>query len=373
MDTASRMAQGLRWNDYAFLPALELLVESCMAGGSLNERGRRHLETWVVHHLVNRLLLDADGIDRPEAVAKPVGPAIVITGLPRTGTTLLHHLLALDPGLRTLRVWETLRPGPGGVGGTTQAELVSIAAAWLDQFYLDVPCFRPIHSVAAEDPDECDALLQNEFASTHFDDMFNAEAYADWFEVAPLRRQYASYARQLSGLRRPDDGSKPWLLKSPTHLGHLDALLEACPEAMIIHCHRRPSEAMPSYASLVLCLRQAYNDNVSAGQVGQQTLRRCATAVRRALAVRREAPDQFIDVAYLDLLRRPHASVAAIYDRLGRRFSAGFAASIDNWVASHPQHRHGVHHYRGEDFDLDASVLSDNFRDYIDQVPVDLG
>ncbi len=374
MEKASLVAGGRQWADPGFRPALELLFQSSIATGILNEGGRRVLDSIVVRHLANRLLVEAEVAARPEVADIGVGEAIVVTGLPRTGTTLLHNLLALDPALRPLRMWEALRPvPPAGVGGMSRAELVGQAGRWLERLYELVPGFRAIHAATPEGPEECDALLQNDFASQHFDDMFNAEAYSAWLATAPLRREYRSYARQLGVLRRPEDGSRPWVLKSPSHLGHLDALLEACPEATVVHCHRRPAEAVPSYASLMLCLRRAYSDEVSQLAVGQQALRRCEVAMARALAVRAARPDRFVDVAYTDLVRRPLATVAGLYEQLGRSLPAQVATALEAWVARHPQHKHGVHRYDSESFGLHDSAFAAAFGDYLEVLAPQLG
>ena len=300
--------------------------------------------------------------------------AVVVTGLPRTGTTLLHNLLALDPGSRSLRLWEALRPvPPRPEEGLSEDELVRRAAAWLDRLYEVVPGFRSIHPATAEGPEECDALLQNDFASQHFDDMFDGEAYSEWLATAPLREQYRSYARQLNVLRRSEDEGKPWVLKSPSHLGHLDALLETCPDATIVHCHRDPAEAVPSYASLVHCLRRAYSDAVSTTAVGRQAVGRCATAVARALDVRRRAPDRFVDVAYADLARQPLATVGRLYEQLGRRLRPEVQAAMQGFLARHPQHEHGVHRYTPDDFALSRPVIASAFTRYLEECSPSIG
>jgi len=367
MERASHVAGGRQWEDLSFQPALELLTASCQTTAALTPKGRRVHDSIIVRHLVNRLLVEAEMETRPELATRLAGPAIVVTGLPRTGTTLLHNMLALDPQSRTLRFWEALRPVPPCPGdGTSEVELIRQAATWLERLYELVPAFRSIHAATAEGPEECDALLQNDFASQHFDDMFNAEDYSAWLAGASLNQEYRSYARQLSVLRRPADGTDPWVLKSPSHLGHLDALLDACPDATIVLCHRHPFEAVPSYASLVLCLRQAYSDHVSPVEVGHQAMRRCETAMSRALDMRRRMPDRFVDVVYGDLVRRPLATVAALYEQLGRRLPSDVANSITAWLVGHPQHRHGMHRYTGETFGLTAESMTRAFAPYLD-------
>jgi len=370
-EKASSVAGGGTWEDLSFVPALELLLRSCESTAALNAQGRKVLDSIVVRHLVNRLLVEADAAARPDVASRPVGPAIVVTGLPRTGTTLLHNLLALDPALRSLRLWEALRPvPPDPVKGSSERELVRRASTWLEGLYRLVPEFRSIHAATAEGPEECDALLQNDFASQHFDDMFNAEPYSDWLATAPLRTEYRSYARQLNVLRREEDGDRPWLLKSPSHLGHLDALLEACPDATVVHCHRHPSDAVASYASLVLCLRRAYSDDVSAADVGRQALQRCEIAISRALQVRRVEPGRFADVVYGDLVRQPLATLATLYEQLGRPVPPGMAASVTAWLGQHPQHAHGVHRYSPTDFRLEPVDMDQAFKAYLDAGPL---
>ena len=366
MEKATRVA-GRRWEDLTFLPTLELLVRSCDATGALSASGRQVLSSIVVRHLVNRLLVEGEVAARPEVATRPLDAAVVVTGLPRTGTTLLHNLLGLDPGARVLRFWEALRPVPPGADeATSEAALVRQAATWLERLYALVPDFRAIHAATAEGPEECDALLQNEFASQHFDDMFNAEAYSAWLATAPLHREYRSYARQLNVLRRVEDGARPWVLKSPSHLGHLDALLAAGPDITIVQCHRHPIEAVPSYASLILTLRRAYSDDVSATVVGQQALQRCRVAVARALEVRQQAPSRFVDVSYPDLVSRPLATVTTLYEELGRRPPADLQARADGWMAQHPRHAHGVHRYTPESFGLTVEGIDQAFGPYLD-------
>ncbi len=299
-----------------FLANLELLVESCRRTGALNATGRRVLRSVALRHLRNLRYLQ-DHVDaHPDVARRPLGTPVVVTGLPRTGTTLLHNLLALDPEARVLRFWEALHPVPPHAGGPPAEALQAQAQRWLDGFYDLVPDFRAIHAATPTGPEECDALLQNTFASQHFDDMFDAQEYSAWLAGAPLAGEYAHYALQLRVLSAP---AGTWTLKSPSHLGHLDALVGALPGCAVVVCHRHPCEAVASYASLIHTLRRAYSDTVSAEAVGRQALQRAATSMERALDARAAAPSTtFVDVAYGDLVRDPVDAVGAVYRRLGR-------------------------------------------------------
>lgn len=339
-----------------FTDNLGLLLRSSLETGRLNATGLDVLRRVAVRHVRNLIELE----EREGGSAPPDRP-IVVTGLPRTGTTLLHNLLALDPAHRPLRFWEALRPG------AVDDPEAGIAAAerWLDAFYRLVPTFRRIHASAATGPEECDALLQNTFASQHFDDMFDAEEYSAWLATAPLAREYAHYARQLRSLPAPD-GAR-WALKSPSHLGHLDALATALPGCTVIVCHRDPRQAVASYASLVRTLRQAYSESVSAERVGRQALARASTAMGRAMGVRRGAgAPPFVDVRYDDLVADPVREMHAVYEQLGGTMPAGVAAAVEAWCAANPADRHGAHRYDLEQFGLTAPTVDRAFEPYLD-------
>ncbi len=361
----ARQKTGLNdFGEMGFVEPLELFLEAALTTGQLNPTGLRVLPKVLLRHLVNRLYLH-DHLERqPHVVADPP-VALVITGLPRTGTTVLHNLLALDPVHRVLRLWEALHPVPHADGSFSQEALVDQARRWLTRLYELAPSFRMVHGATAEGPEECDALLQNEFASQHFEDMVHAEAYSRWLDHVSLRRQYASLALQLSVLDQGGNGRR-WVLKSPSHLGHLDDVVQQFPAAVIVHCHRHPVEAIPSHASLVAIVRRPYSDEVRGEVVGEHALRRGMVAMDRALSVRGAgASDRFVDVGFEALRRDPLAVVARLYERLGRRLDETTAAAMRRWLAEHPQHRHGIHRYRLADFGLDAERVDRSFADYL--------
>ena len=343
--------------DLPFQDNLRLLVGSCR---DLNATGQLVLEKAAARHQRNLRDLQAYVGEHPEVSSRTLDGAVVVTGLPRTGTTLLHNLLAVDPAHRVLRFWEALHPTPGG---PSPEELQTQAQRWLEAFYRLVPGFRAIHGATPTGPEECDALLQNTFASQHFDDMFDAPEYSAWLAEAPLTEEYAHYALQLRVLSGPDTR---WALKSPSHLGHLDALAGALPGVTVVLCHRHPREAVASYASLIYTLRRAYSDRVSPAVVGQQALTRTVTAMRRASAVRDRL--HVVDVDYRQLVRDPVATVAGIYRGLSRVLEPAMEAEVAAWAAEHPQHQQGPHRYdltgfglRGEEVDAAFGAYMDRF------------
>ncbi|HWF35486.1 MAG TPA: sulfotransferase, partial [Solirubrobacteraceae bacterium] len=350
--------------------ALSLLIESTLATGRLSPTGEEVLRSALLRHLRNRLYMQAHLERRPHAADTPLDAPLIVTGLPRTGTTLLHNLLAQDPRHRFLPLWRALHPVPEEAPhGPDEVTLAGQAETWLERFYAMVPGFRAIHGLTPCGPEECDALLQNAFASQHFDDMFDAEAYSRWFYETDLDREYAYYALQLRLLTPGREANKRWVLKSPGHLGQLDALRRALPGARIVHCHRDPARAAASYASLIITVRRPNSEPLSPERIGEQALWRGATAMTRALRVRAGPDDgSFFDVSYADLVAHPIATVTRIYEWLGAAPLDPVAeTAMRRWVAENPPDRHGAHSYDPRFFDLPADRVRSQFVAYLDR------
>ena len=366
METVSRGTGSDDWGEGPFLDALRLLL-SCAHDETLNDLGSRVLRSIALRHLRNRLEIQAfihthQGAQRT-ALLRP----IVVTGLPRTATTALQQLLVLDPAHRALRLWEALRPVPAA-GAADRSARVAHAEEWLGHFYGAVPQFKTIHALTADGPEECDALLQNSFASRHFDDMFDSPAYSTWFTTASLADEYAYYATQLRVLASHDETPARWLLKSPSHIGHLDALLHVLPDVLIVHCHRDPLQAVPSYASLIATLRGAYSVRVDRRLIGAEALRRCESAMARALAVRETAdPGHFMDVAHDQVVNDPIAAVRTVYAAAGETLHADVELRMLEWVRHNRKGSHGEHRYSAAEFGIDAAAIGESFAAYTDQ------
>ena len=355
-------------DDLSFVPTLQLFLDSCRTSAGLGPGGWRLWRKVVLRHLRNRLSVQAFLTAHPSVTGVDISAPIVITGLPRTGTTLLHNLFALDPANRVLRFWEALQPVPADgwdAGDRRREQLVAQAQTWLERLYALTPEFRSIHALEAEGPEECDSLLQNSFTSQHFDDMFDAPAYSDWLNRAELGHEYSFYGRQLQILTGRNQERRTWVLKSPGHLGYLETVASAFPGCLIVLCHREVNEALASYASLVMAVRSPHTERISPARVGRHVLHRCSIAVARALAARSALGDErFADVAYGDLLHDPVAVVGRIYRICGRALSPEAEAAMRRWLAANPQHKHGRHHYSLSAFGLTPSEVSAAMAEY---------
>lgn len=345
---------------------IERLVDSCLQRGNLSKTGQHILGRVALRHLRNHLGLAAHRRVRPLSDQTALASPIVITGLPRTGTTLLHQLLAADPTHRALRLWEALNPVAAS-SPPSCAELKARATTWLERFDQLVPAFRSIHPLSVEGPEECDALFQNSFASQHFEDMFDAPAYSTWLGEADLSWEYSDYRAQLLML---DGGSerRTWVLKSPSHLGHLKELLDTLPGSTVVHCHRQADQAIASYASLVRAVRQPNTKFLDPVGLGRHALERCARAITRALAVRdHTGPGTFVDVDYRRLAADPLATVREIYRARGKNLEGPAETAMRRWLAQNPRQGREPHRYSLEQFGLDRDEVKATLVAYVDR------
>ena len=238
-----------------FRGPLKLLLKSLEHEAGLSWLGRILARYDVCALLANRLRLIRDRSLYPEIAAGRIASPLFVAGLPRTGSTLLHHLLAQDPNNRVLRAWEVLAPSPPPAPSSESTD-PRIAAArrqfrWFDRI---APEFKTIHPLGAELPLECIAPLADSFVSSRFNTNYRVPSYQAWFEQQDQRPAYEFHRAILQHLQARFPGAR-WVLKAPTHLWNLDALFATYPDAVVVQTHRDPATVLASVASLTAVLR----------------------------------------------------------------------------------------------------------------------
>ena len=325
----------------------------------------------IVGRLSQRLLLQREGYDRvPTEIAER--PAFVITGAPRTGTTLLHRLLALDPYTDALRYCDVMTPVPVTRPGTGEDEAkIEEVSQRLDQLYALVPDLLKIHEIAPRTPDEETFLIDHSFTTFLSPLRARVPTYWTWvMESGDLDGVYREFKHFIAYVGQHRTGSR-WVLKSPNHLWMLRQLIEGFPQASIIWTHRDPAKFVPSMASLSQASRSARSDTVSDKQVGQDWLEMLADGVSRAMAYhKRGGESRIVDVHYHDLVRDPQATVARIYETFEVELPESMPEAIARHLAENPKGKHGHHRYSAEDFGLRNEEIKERFSAYIEEYNV---
>src|SRR5271165_1343872 len=164
------------FGDEAFLEPLRRLLDSCQNEAHLNTFGKCALTQDTLQLLINRLQIQRDRGQWPRIAEEAIIAPLFITGLPRTGTTLLHGLLAQDHDLYYApATWEVMFPSPSpSLGENKRIKRAEIRLAGFDWL---APEFRKIHPVSAHLPQECIAIMSHTFMSDQFPAMYNIPAY----------------------------------------------------------------------------------------------------------------------------------------------------------------------------------------------------
>lgn len=361
----ARRSEGLHDLGAPDLEPLRVLVRSIEAEAHLHPLGRVATAGRLIQTLRNRLRAVAEFERDPSILARPLTAPIVITGLQRTGTTLLHRLLASDPRLRALRSWEALNPAAhrGAASGAadprrTQAARAEAGLKWLS------PDFFAVHPVEASAPEEEVLLLDHSFLSTVPEATLRVPTYSRWLEQQDQTPAY-SMLRRLLQLLTAQEGPDRWVLKTPHHLEWLDTLWTVFPDAIVVMTHRDPVVTVGSFCSMVAHGRGVMSDVVDPKEIGRDWLAKVGRMMDRALAARdARGGRNVIDVQYDDLMRDPLGEVARIRAAASLARDPAAEAAVAASLASMPKDRHGSHAYDLADFGLSRDQVAERFAAY---------
>jgi hypothetical protein len=345
-----------------FFEALSRLLESCQREARLNLIGKIALKTDALETLCSRLQMERDRQLYPNIAEQEIREPLFIVGLPRSGTTLLHSLLAADPEHRCPLMWEVRSPSPPTLAD--EKRRIQRAMRSCEFFNWLAPTFRYVHAVGAEVPQECISLMTPTFMSDQFDAMYYVPSYRAWFFQQDLRPAYEYHCRFLQHLqfRR---AARRWVLKAPTHMFAMPALLSVYPDALFVQTHRTPVDAMASVSSLVTILRSAFSDAVDPFTVCREAIHYWSETMDKFLSERdRLASNRICDVEFDEISRDPIAAVRRIYDHFGWSLSQHAEQRMRTLVVSHAQRQPGNHRYHLSQFGSSAEEVLSAFGPY---------
>lgn len=367
---ASRRTGLEDFGDARFRKPLGLLLASLEGEARLTILGRTIARNDLLRLLENRLRLHRVLRQHPEIEDRPVRAPLFVLGQPRTGTTILHELLALDPENRVPMTWECNRiwPPPERASYETDPRIAESNAqlAGVDRI---LPEFKNMHRMGAQLPQECVTLMAHDFVSMIHHTTYDVTRYEDWIEKSDHRWVYASHRRQLQYLQWRCPAER-WVLKSPAHLWQLEALLAVYPDARFVQCHRDPLKVVASITSLVAMLRCMGSDHVVPEEIARDWSRRISEGLDRTMAVRESGriPDErFFDMHFRDFIRDEVAMVRRLYDHFGLRVSPLFEERLRRYLADNARDKHGGHRYDFADSGLDEAEERARYARYVER------
>jgi hypothetical protein len=357
------------FGDPAHEEPLRRLLHALDHEAALHEQGRLGQCERIVGLLVNRLRTEEAVRRQPEILEERITAPLVIVGLPRTGTTMLHRMLASDPRLHALLWYESRQPAPVPGQDPTQPDPRIAEAEREVEAMLDAsPELIAAHPMDAHAPDEEIMLVEHSFLSTNPEAFCRVPSFAAWREAQDLTPGYACLDRLLRYLqwqkRARGDRGRRWILKTPFHLGHMDVLLRTYPDARIVWPHREPVQSLPSLASLIHSLRVLGSDQVDPVEVGREWSGKFQRAIERCLDVRAAHEERFLDLRYEALVADPLAQAARIYAFAGLDLPDEVSERMRRWAVENAREKRPVHRYTLERFGFDEAGLRRDFARY---------
>lgn len=366
MARASALSERARpdWDDLA--PALGALLHAYRHDADLSPFGVLAAR-WDIERFLGNLqrLLDEEA-RAPAILREPVTAPLIITGMPRSGTSFLHGLLAEDPANQAVRCWQTVYPYPDAERRDRPDRRARRVDWQLWSFGWLAPGLSSVHPLDAQTPQECTEITAHMFQSLRFDTTHRVPSYRAWLDAQGHGGAYRFHKRFLQHLQA-QHGRRRWVLKSPDHVFALDALLGVYPDARMVFVHRDPSHILPSVANLTEVLRAPFSRRTEVRQIGQQVLDDWEAGAARMIEASRcwrfAAPPPF-HVQYREIVAQPLETVRRLYRHFGMSLDEAAGERISRRAAARPNGGYGRNVYDPSDYGFDPKDLRRRFRAY---------
>ena len=349
-----------------FFEGLNRLIDSINNEANLNEIGIQAQPIRIQGLLTNRLRFEEDLKKFPEILDQEIIAPIVIVGLPRTGSTMTHRLLASDPNHTAMLWWEGRYPSllPGEKRGDIKARM-DLGKAEVDAVVAASPEALDIHPWDYKGADEEILLLEHNFLSTVPESFMALPSYSEWIEEQDHALAYEDLKKFIQYLQWQNPGreKKRWVLKSPHHLGFIDKMISVFPDAKIIQTHRDPIKTVPSFCSMCANLFEPLTTNFDKVFIGKHWSNKLTRALNHCMNISEQHPDNFLDLEFLNMIKDPIDEMKKIYEFIGESFGEKTEVAMEAWREEN-KHEMGAHKYSLEEYDLTESQINNNFAKY---------
>ncbi|MBX6387636.1 MAG: sulfotransferase [Frankia sp.] len=331
----------------------------------LNGLGHAIVSAEQTAYLALRLAIVDHHRRNPEIGERGIVPPVVIIGQARTGTTMLHDLLAQEPSHRVPLTWEVEHPLPPPRTETYLTDpRIKETESMFEAIDSVVPEFRAVHQLGARLAQECSKITASSFISVIFPTQFRVPAYYDWLLHDAVRdghhaAAYRWHRRFLQVLQSEHLGSR-WLLKSPAHVWTLPELVAEYPDALLIQTHRDPARVIASTASMLSYLRRLYSDDVDRTTLGQEFAELILDGLTRTAKARVDGtvrPDRVVDLQFQDLMADPLGAARQVFDTFGWELTPGTEERMTTFLRDNAREKWGGHEYTFADTGLDLAAV----------------
>ncbi|MHA0286338.1 sulfotransferase family protein [Mycobacterium sp. C3-094] len=364
---AARHATGL--DDFGaddYRERLDVYLGALADLDDMHECGRVNFFRQLSQWLTNRLLLTDLLRRHPEIHDVELVPPVVIAGLPRTGTTHLHNMLAAGPTFRTMPYWESAEPFPlpaeTGMEPDPRVARMELAVSMMD---LLLPHFRAMHEMTSEHVHEEIQLLANDFSTMLMETLAHVPTWREYYRAHDQTPHYEYLRTQLKAMQFLRGGRR-WLLKSPQHLEQLTVLRRVFPGAVVVCTHRDPVPVALSMVAMVAYTARMYSAAPPVRTIASSWADRLEQLLE-ALVRDRDivGPDESADVRFDEFMADERGVAERVYALAGEPLTEEARTAIDGYLAGHQRNRFGRVACTGAMVGLDEQELAARFSGYV--------
>lgn len=357
------------FGDEWFFPNIDVFIKSLNTQARLSSEGYFGAEQMIIGALINRLRHKNLIKMHPQILNEKVDVKGVLTGLPRTGSTMLHRMLASAPELTAVKWFEAQNYTPlEKEEYNNPSQRKDLAKVMLSFMLEKIPHLMSIHPMDIEQADEEVIILGQLFSSSMLESTYFVPDYANWLTNQNPDKSYSDLIEILQSLQWQDPSrkNKSWILKTPGHLMSLATVVKYFPKAKLIMTHRDPCSTVPSYCSMESALYKINTNNISDLDIGNYWLNRLSYWLDNFIKIRNSFPeDRFVDINYLDLVQTPQKIGTEVLKSIGIKDDYFTKEMMKNWINSNKRENRQKHNYKLSDYGLTDETISNKFKYYI--------
>jgi Sulfotransferase family len=353
-----------------FREGLEMLVNGLNTETVVPDDRAVPLRDNILRLLHNRLWFQKDLTDHPEILDEELKPPLIITSLPRTGSTKLHRLIGASGDFQALHYWKAhmfaRRPGLPNGGIEQRIAETRKFEKWV---YEVSPNMITGHPMFTHEPEEEFHLMNASFRTISMS-IYGSDTHNEWLATSDPTPAYDYLKQQLQYLQwqLPADREKPWILKTPVNFGMEDHLCRIFNDPRFVSTHRDPAKVIPSVANITQNWTVVFAEPVSNAAILSDMTEMAARQVTQHMKWRKSAPGvKLIDVSFSEVNVENLDVARKIYDAFGYPWTPTAEQGMSTWSDNNPRNKHGAHKYSAENLGTTEDNIRKRFADYISE------
>jgi hypothetical protein len=358
LEHAANLSGLTDFGDTNYIEGLEALMYSARVD-NINFLGRTLIYYLAVGCAQSRLEWVENKKNTSLAFNTPLKPPLIVVGAPRSGTTVMHRMLAADPANQAIPMWRLVKPFPPLNGKDKRLSHLIRDMNLVRKLRPDLP---RKHDLSPMKPEECIFVQGMSFNSLLFYTSSPVYSYMDWYKNADRFKMYEEYASMLHWYQSQD--TRRLTMKSPPHAADLPELLAAVPNALVVQTHRDPVQVVNSANSLFHTLHSFQLSPYLPKEMVENNLRQLELLYENNIEKRKLLNHSICDVDYNDLVRDPVGTTKKVYAHFGLEWTSDYEATLSQYLVDNPKGKFGKHTYSSEDFGLSDGAIRERFSEY---------